>query len=299
MIAVVAAVECVERFLFQDHDFLRCWEGKIDNTESCNVDDLTSQHCRYLARLMPLIREENTIVSGPDLFSQSDYYPENKAVNEDGFSRTISTPMRISVAILKKTTAFPGQYVASASTHIYRERERTTETSVPNGKTKEKEIDGQSRKGFRYGIRSNRQTAMGGSDTVINLWHDSTAADKAKAVEIEEEESVQKSFVFSTQNNTVKGFRELLEEAITTIIKPKSLKVENGSLVDKSKERTEREEETKELSSAKEVEENENVACFFCCDSGSDGSGFARSVITELENLEMKLGLDSNDEGVW
>ncbi|GJR09802.1 hypothetical protein Tco_0792454 [Tanacetum coccineum] len=31
---------------------------------------------------MPLIREENTIVSGPDLFSQSDYYPENKAVNE-------------------------------------------------------------------------------------------------------------------------------------------------------------------------------------------------------------------------
>ncbi|GKE26566.1 starch branching enzyme I, partial [Tanacetum coccineum] len=31
--SVVAAVECVERFLFQDHDFLRRWEGKIDNTE--------------------------------------------------------------------------------------------------------------------------------------------------------------------------------------------------------------------------------------------------------------------------
>ncbi|GJY35369.1 hypothetical protein Tco_0420747 [Tanacetum coccineum] len=49
---------------------------------SCNVDDLTSQHCRYLARLMPLIREENTIVNGPDLFSQYDYYSKNKAVNE-------------------------------------------------------------------------------------------------------------------------------------------------------------------------------------------------------------------------
>ncbi|GJQ94847.1 hypothetical protein Tco_0005986 [Tanacetum coccineum] len=126
--------------------------------------------------------------------------------------------MRISVAILKKTTAFPGQYVASASTHIYREgvKKGQNRDHVPNGKTKEKEIDGQSRKGFRYGIRSNRQTATGGSDTVINLWHDSTAADKAKAVEIEEEESVQKSFVFSTQNNTV----------------------ENGGLVDKSEERT-------------------------------------------------------------
>ncbi|GKB04462.1 replication protein A 70 kDa DNA-binding subunit [Tanacetum coccineum] len=49
---------------------------------SCNVDDLTSQHCRYLARLMPLIREANTIVNGPDLFGQSDYYSKNKAVNE-------------------------------------------------------------------------------------------------------------------------------------------------------------------------------------------------------------------------
>ncbi|GJZ95408.1 hypothetical protein Tco_0667742 [Tanacetum coccineum] len=213
---MIASAECVGRFLFQDHDFLRRWEGKFDNTESCNVDDLTSQHYRYLARLMPLIHEESTIVSRPDLFSQFDYYLENKAVNQDNMLH------------------------------------QRVDTSVE------------------------RQTATGGSDTVINLWHDSTDADKAKAVEIEEEESVQKSFVFSTQNNTMKGVRELLKEAIITLIEPKSLKVENGGLVDKSEERTKWEEETKELSSAKEVEENENVACFFCCDSGSDGSGFAR-----------------------
>ncbi|GKE52196.1 hypothetical protein Tco_1487352, partial [Tanacetum coccineum] len=73
----------------------------------------------------------------------------------------------------------------------------------------------------------------------------------------------------------MKGVKELLKEAIITLLEPKSLKVENGGLVDKSEERTKWEEETKELSSAKEVEENENVASFFCCDSGSDGSGFA------------------------
>ncbi|GJV45849.1 hypothetical protein Tco_1430385 [Tanacetum coccineum] len=100
MIAVVAAVECVGRFLFQDHDFLRRWEGKIDNTErcswlSCNVDNLTPQHCRYLARLMPLIREENTIESGPDLFSKSDYYPKNKAVNEVAHVKPYSAPHEV------------------------------------------------------------------------------------------------------------------------------------------------------------------------------------------------------------
>ncbi|GJW53198.1 reverse transcriptase domain-containing protein [Tanacetum coccineum] len=119
MIAVVVAVECVGRFLFQDHDFLRCWEGKIDNTNrfkhnngvwvdmdpnldkvrcswlSCNVDNLTPQHCRYLGRLMPLIREENTIVSGPDLFSQSDYYPKNKAVNEVAHVKPYSAPHEV------------------------------------------------------------------------------------------------------------------------------------------------------------------------------------------------------------
>ncbi|GJU06032.1 hypothetical protein Tco_1122462 [Tanacetum coccineum] len=100
MIAVVAAVECVRRFLFQDHDFLRRWEGKIDNTNrcswlSCNVDNLTPQHCRYLARLMPLIREENTIESGPDLFSKSDYYPKNKAVNEVAHVKPYSAPHEV------------------------------------------------------------------------------------------------------------------------------------------------------------------------------------------------------------
>ncbi|GJQ99732.1 zinc finger, CCHC-type containing protein [Tanacetum coccineum] len=241
-VSVVAAVECVERYLFQDHDFLRRWEGKIDNTESCNVDDLTSQHCRYLARLMPLIREESTIVSGPDLFSQSDYYPENKAVNEGA----------------RKDNG--DQYDQWQDQKI-------------------KDIVCEERKGFRYGIRSNRQTATGSSDTVINLWHDSTAADKAEAVEIELLEYIREwntklklshiaRFVLLQVFTPIppieivemKGVRELLKEAIITLIEPKSLKVENGGLVDKSEERTKREEETKELSSAKEVEENENVA---------------------------------------
>nr|GEX05835.1 hypothetical protein [Tanacetum cinerariifolium] len=67
---MIAVVECVGRFLFQDYDFLRRWEGKTDNTKRRNVKIFSSSRmCAQLESLNVYVPPASQTIELQTLYS--------------------------------------------------------------------------------------------------------------------------------------------------------------------------------------------------------------------------------------